>query len=103
MEFITARPFNECGCWPRLNLYANDSERCAERPKAIAVDWYKSSISKKRFARKAEIEGTLRNYYGRKLPPGEIIIFNSAAGPGPLSDVRIVRWLSGDLPNCNHP
>ena len=82
-------------------LYETLSDRCrltGDHPKAIAVDWYRSNATEKRFSRLAEIEGTFRNDYGRKWPPGTIVITPSA--PGPLVDVRIVRWLSADLPPC---
>lgn len=83
------------------NLYASSDDLCRERPKAIAVDWYSSSAADRpRFIRMAEVEGTFRDFNDRKLPSGEIIMMNSWAGPGPLKDVRVVRWLSAELPRC---
>jgi hypothetical protein len=82
------------------NIYDPSVDRCGGRARAIAVDWSSSSIEEARFERLAEVEGTFRNNYGRVWKSGEIIVSHSASGPGPLVDVRVVRWLSGNLPPC---
>jgi hypothetical protein len=82
-------------------LYATPDDRChvGDRHLSIAVDWDSSRVREQRFARVAELEGVFRHQYTKPAPPGYIRV--SGWGPGPLTKVRVIRWLSAELPACD--
>lgn len=90
-----------------LGLYASWEDYCPREGwgQAIYVNW--GDVRPRDAAlprRMATVRGTFRNVIGvERIDNGEVVVMIStgAPGPGPLTDVRIVRWHGRTLPACD--
>ena len=83
-----------------LGLYRSHRHYCEgaswDGGGAIYAEWGEAeSIDRSDSRRMAIVRGIFRNHVG------SIIISTGAPGPGPLEDIRLVRWVSGRLPACD--
>lgn len=81
-------------------LYSDRSDICAngEDRAAIYAVW-RDDLLPLRTIRKGVFEGTFRNELGVQ-PDGNIVVSTAAPGPGPLENIRLVRWLTKTMPAC---
>jgi len=89
-----------------VGLYRSYRDYCRGRPlrrrTAIYVKWQEvSGVTRADNRRMVVVSGIFRNETMTPLPDGTIILSTGAAGPGPLENVRILRWLSSSLAPCS--
>lgn len=85
-----------------LGLYGSYDDYCGPRAArgrraAIYVNWPAALRRRGHFRRMAVVEGRFEG------DDGVIVVSTGAPGPGPLTDVRIVRWASAPLTRCGDP
>ncbi len=91
-----------------FGLYASYEDYCSRgevRPVAIYVDWPEHLRDGRLFRKPAVVEGIFHKAWPQEPTDDPdmqvIVVSNVAPGPGPLTEVRVVRWTSGPVSRCN--
>ena len=102
VEGLVVREFENFGLYRDYDAYC-DVANSAEGPVAIYADWPDGFAPVRHFRREAVVEGVFRHRVGQSRVEGGhqfILISTAAPGPGPLEEIRRVRWTSAMLPAC---
>lgn len=83
-----------------FNLYASREAICGTNEDRGVVGADTARIIAYGTMRRGIFKGTFRNTYGALQANGDIIVSTGHASPGPLEQIKVLRWLSPAEPIC---